>query len=211
MTLGFLEKLTNTPDSIRPPDLGALRRNRVNESAILDAIYICVGFNIINRIADAMDFKIPPKYVFERGTKFMRKFGYKMMSGSGLGNNGRHPSVRMKENASLRSGQSVIDPYNSMMRRLRDTVFAGPGTLDAALRKAAGAGAEIVGALGPYVRKVAQRDYEGIDRNIVDLRLEGYSDDQIFEATVSAALGAGVHRLEIALAALRESLANQAP
>lgn len=205
MTLGFLVKLTDTPDSINPRDLEAPRRNGVTERAIVDAIYICVGFNIINRIADALDFKTPPAYVFAKGTKFMRTFGYKMMSGSWLGINGSHSAIHASEDASQESGQSLIDPYDSMMRQLKDAVFCGPGTLAATLRTAAGSGAEISGALGPYVRKVVQRDYQGMDENIVELRLEGYSDDQIFEATVSAALGAGVGRLKIALTALRHS------
>jgi alkylhydroperoxidase/carboxymuconolactone decarboxylase family protein YurZ len=135
----------------------------------------------------------------------MRKFGYKMMSGSWLGSNGSHPAFRAKRDASAQSSQSLVDPYNSMMTRLKNDVFFGPGTLDATLRQAAGSGDEIPGALGPYVRMVAKRDYQGIDKSMVDLRLEGYSDDQIFEATVSAALGAGNRRLKMALDALRHS------
>lgn len=74
------------------------------------------------------------------------------------------------------------------------------------LCQAASGGIQISGALGRYVRKVKQRDYRGIDNSIADLRSEGYSDDQIFEVTVSAAVGAGVWRLQLALKALRESL-----
>jgi len=138
----------------------------------------------------------------------MRRFGYRLMSGSWPSTNASH--IHSNEDVSPPSNQSVMDPYQGMLKRLQDTVFSGPGTLDSALRQAAGAGAQISGALGLYVRKVRQRDYKGIDNCIADLRLEGYSDDQIFEATVSAAVGAGVWRLQLTLKGLRESLSSQA-
>jgi alkylhydroperoxidase family enzyme len=206
VTLGLLEKVTEAPDSITPHDFAALRRRTVSVSAIVNAIYICVGFNVINRIADALDFEVPPGKVFARGAGFMRVFGYKMMSGSWPSANGQEEILRATEDVSQPNGSSLIDPYQSMMRRLKDTVFSGPGTVDTSVRKAVGAGAHISGALGTYVRKVAQRDYVGIGSSIADLRVAGYSDDQIFEATVSAALGAGSRRLELALGALRSSL-----
>ena len=41
------------------------------------------------------------------------------------------------------------------------------------------------------------------DEDIQELHRAHYSDDQIFEAAVSAALGAGLYRLERVLALLR--------
>jgi alkylhydroperoxidase family enzyme len=202
-------KLTEAPEHIGPHDVARLRERGITERAIIDATYICMGFNVINRIADAMDFELPPMGVFDRGAWFMRRFGYRLISGSWTRNNGTR--VRSNEDVSSRYSQSPIDPYHGMMRRLQDAVFSGPGRLDAAMREAAGAGAQIYGALGSYVRKVKQRDYIGIDTCIGDLRSEGYSDDQIFEATVSAAVGAGVWRLRLVLKALQESLGSQAP
>ena len=197
--LGFVVKLTDSPECVGPYDLASLRKLGVTERAIIDATYICMGFNVINRIADAMGFKLPPAGVFARGAWSMRKFGYRLMSGTWPGNNGR--SSR---------GQLLIDPYEGMMKRLHDAVLSGPGTLDSAVRQAAGRDAPIAGALGRYVKKVKQRDYQGLDNCIADLRSEGYSNDQIFEATVSASLGAGVMRLQLTLKALREVIARQA-
>lgn len=184
-------KLTDTPERISAYDVALLREQGITDRAIVDATYICVGFNIINRIADAVGFELPPAGVFTRGTWFMRKFGYRLMSGTWPGRN--RSDVRDSEDVS-----SSNDPYG-MMRRLQTAVFSGPGTLDAAVRKAAGSGAQISGTLGQYVRKVEQRDYKGIDILLVGLRSEGYSEDQVFEATVSAAAGAGVWRLEVVL------------
>ena len=59
------------------------------------------------------------------------------------------------------------------------------------------------GVLGSYVKKVAEHAYLVTDDDIAELHRADYSDDQIFEATVSAAVGAGVLRLECVLRALR--------
>ncbi len=64
------------------------------------------------------------------------------------------------------------------------------------------------GALGAYVKKVVDYAYLVTDEDIAELHRAHYSDDQIFEATVSAALGAGILRLECVLRALRS---EQAP
>ena len=64
---------------------------------------------------------------------------------------------------------------------------------------------EIFGALGPYVNKVVERAYTVTDEDITGLREAGYTEDQIFEATVSAALGAGLVRLNSGIGALRAS------
>jgi alkylhydroperoxidase family enzyme len=189
--LGFIVQLTDAPDRIGPHDISLLRGLGVSDRAIIDAAYICVGFNIINRIADAMDFKVPQTEVFVSGAWFMRRFGYRLMSGSFAEKNGSR--VRLNQDVTL------IDPYQSMMKRLQDRVFSGPGTLDVSLRQAIGAGDQIGGALGRYISKVAQRDYRGLEKCISNLRSEAYSDDQIFEITVSAALGAGVRRLRSVL------------
>jgi alkylhydroperoxidase family enzyme len=196
--LGFIVKLTDEPAQVGAYDIASLRRLGVTERAIIDATYICVGFNIINRIADAMDFKLPPAGVFSRGAWSMRRFGYRMMSGTWPSNNVLSPSA-----------PATMDPHERM-KRLQDAVFSGRGTLDSARRQAAGAGAQISGALGLYVRKVRQRDYKEIDKCIADLQSEGFSDDQIFEATVSAAVGAGIWRLQLVVNTLRESLGSQA-
>lgn len=189
--LGFIEQLTNAPERIGPNDVAMLRELGVTDRAIIDATYICIGFNIINRIADAMDFEVPPMQVFVSGAWFMRRFGYRLMSGSFVQKN----SLRV-------DSYEATDPYESMMKRLQDRVFSGPGTLDVSVRQAIAAGEKISGAIGPFVSKVEQRDYKGLDECISHMRSEGYSDDQIFEATVCAALRAGLQRLRSVLNAI---------
>ena len=64
--LGFLEKLTLSPGEVRPDDGRALRTAGISEQAAEDAIYVCVLFNIIDRIADSLDFAVPTPEDFAR-------------------------------------------------------------------------------------------------------------------------------------------------
>ena len=206
-TLGFLEKLTLSPKEIWPEDVAVLRVEGLADAAIRDAIYVCVGFNIINRIADALDFSVPPPKVFVSGAKFLLIFGYQMLSGAQLVRIGRRRAVRtrhdqMKNTNALVTSEGLADPYISKLKRLEEAVIFGPGTLDPAVRRAASVADEIPGVPGSYVNKVWQRAHEIASEDIAALRQIGYSEDQVFELTVSAALGAGLLRLEAALSAL---------
>jgi alkylhydroperoxidase family enzyme len=62
--LGFLEKLTLHPGTIKPEDITPLRSVGLSDTAIEDAIYVCVYFNIIDRMADSLGFAVPPTEVF---------------------------------------------------------------------------------------------------------------------------------------------------
>ena len=63
--------------------------------------------------------------------------------------------------------------------------------------------AQLPAPLDTYVDKVARHAYKVTDDDIVALRQAGYSEDAIFEVTLSAALGAGMSRLERGLAMLK--------
>lgn len=75
-TLGFLEKLTLTPAEITSADVVATRDAGVSEHALVDAIYVCALFNLIDRVADALGFEIPPS--FAGGAAAQLKRGYQM-------------------------------------------------------------------------------------------------------------------------------------
>jgi alkylhydroperoxidase family enzyme len=57
--LGFLEKLTLSPGEVASVDGAALRQAGISEQAATDAIYVCVLFNIIDRVADSLGFAVP--------------------------------------------------------------------------------------------------------------------------------------------------------
>lgn len=54
-----------------------------------------------------------------------------------------------------------------------------------------------------YLEKVRLHAYEVTDRDVEALKAAGHSEDEIFEHTVSAAVAAGVERLEAGLRTLR--------
>jgi alkylhydroperoxidase family enzyme len=201
--LGFIEKLTLLPDQLGFEDVAALRAEGLTDQAIADAIYICVGFNIINRIADALGVRVPPPKVFARGVKFSLVLGYKLLSGPRIGGTGSRHRYGLKRENTPTGKHAAADPYGSKVKQLQEAVLSGPGTLDPRVRKAASLAAELPPALAPYVQKVAKHAYKVTDEDITALYQAGYSDDQIFEVTVSTALGAGLVRLESGLSALR--------
>jgi alkylhydroperoxidase family enzyme len=57
--------------------------------------------------------------------------------------------------------------------------------------------------LAPYLEKVRLHAYQVTDADVQRLKDAGFTEDEIFEHTVSAAVAAGLERLEAGLAALR--------
>jgi len=97
----------------------------------------------------------------------------------------------------------MSESFVQQARALTAAVLSGPGQLDPALRQAAASGAALPdGAATRYVDKVRRHAYRIVDEDIDSLHAAGYTDDQVFELTEAAAHGAGLARLEAALAAL---------
>ena len=103
-----------------------------------------------------------------------------------------------------------------LVQRLKDCVLRGRGVTAPALRQAAAARAAEVAGLPPgetpgeiptdlqrYVETIGRHAYRITEEDIAALRQAGWSEDAIFEVSVSAAVGAGMSRLERGLAALR--------
>lgn len=104
--------------------------------------------------------------------------------------------------------------YLDLVRRLQEAVLGESGVTEPSLRKAvearaaglsgrAGRSENVPPALTPFVDKVARRAFEVTRADVEALRRAGYSEDAIFETMASAALGAGLGRLERGLAALK--------
>lgn len=75
--LGFLEKLTLQPEKVQPDDIHPLRTVGISKQAIEDAIYICTLFNIIDRVADALNFDVPSAEFFAHRAEATVKRGYR--------------------------------------------------------------------------------------------------------------------------------------
>ncbi len=118
---------------------------------------------------------------------------------------------------------SLLPFYGANMDTERDqrlpaaakAILSAQGDLDPEMRRTAMARAEQLARaggsssvelpepLGRFVDKVAKHAYKVTDSDIEALHAAGYSDDAILEAVISTAIGAGLSRLEIGLAALR--------
>lgn len=95
--------------------------------------------------------------------------------------------------------------YDAYVQRLRASVTQSPGRLSPEVRAAIVERntQKIPPALAPYVIKVALHAYKITDEDILQLKREGLSEDEIFEATAAAAVGAALLRLDKGMAALR--------
>lgn len=105
--------------------------------------------------------------------------------------------------------------HDEKIQTLIDSVLNGSGDSNPELRRAveqraaahasrqSGGGGLLPQEVGSYVDKIARHAYKVTDADIEALRDAGYSEDAIFELTLSAALGAGMARLERGLAAMK--------
>lgn len=107
-------------------------------------------------------------------------------------------------------------PLPSAVRKLANATLRSAGETPVALREAiadraavlageARSEGEIPPELRAYVDRVAQHAYKTTDEDIAALTAAGWSEDQVFELTLAAALGAGLTRFERGLAALRKA------
>ncbi|HEX6702618.1 MAG TPA: hypothetical protein VF101_17965 [Gaiellaceae bacterium] len=77
------------------------------------------------------------------------------------------------------------------------------GELAPEVRHAAASGADLPDDLERWVTKVRESAYAITDADMADVRAAGYSEDAIFEATLAAAVGAGLERYNAGVRALR--------
>lgn len=84
-------------------------------------------------------------------------------------------------------------------------VLHSPGVTEPNIREAAFQGGELPARFTEYVDKIFGESYRITDDDINKLLASGYSQDAIFEITVSAALGAATKRLEAGLSALKKA------
>lgn len=96
--------------------------------------------------------------------------------------------------------------YDEFVKRLTDAVLESRGETNPDLRRAIAAGrmSDVPADLRSYVDKVSQHAYKVTDDDIAALQRAGYSEDQIFEVTTAAAVGAALARMERGLSALQD-------
>jgi alkylhydroperoxidase family enzyme len=92
--------------------------------------------------------------------------------------------------------------YQGLVRALEAAVLEGPGRLPPGVRRTIAEGAPPPEALAAYIETVRTQAYRVTGEDVAALVRAGCDEDEIFEATVSAALGAGLLRLRAGLRAL---------
>jgi hypothetical protein len=98
--------------------------------------------------------------------------------------------------------------YDTLRAALREAVLATPGALPRAEREALVARAVPDGPLSAYVTALREHAHRVTDADLAALAAGGLSAEAIFEATVSTALGASLHRLDRAHAAMEAADAD---
>ena len=98
----------------------------------------------------------------------------------------------------------TTDPHAELRDRVVKRVLEGPGESDPAIRRAAAEGTGLAPDLQPLVDKIHRHAYRVTDEDVAALQPK-YSDDQMFEIIVSAALGASRKRLLAGLETLEEA------
>jgi hypothetical protein len=102
-----------------------------------------------------------------------------------------------------RTPVAAADRHGDRVAALRRAVFDSDAVSDRATRAAAAAGGELPAPLASYLTKVREASYRITDADIAALRTAGHSEEEIFELTVAAALGAALRSRDAGMRALR--------
>ncbi len=76
--LGLIEKLTSSPEDVGPSQMEELRAAGVTDEAVEQVAVVCALFNIIDRVADALDFHLPTEEGYQKSADSLLKFGYSL-------------------------------------------------------------------------------------------------------------------------------------
>ena len=135
------------------------------EQAVRDALRVNLVWNIVNRLGLAFGFVMRDGQL-EPGTKALNRSGYRL-PGFLVGRRGR----------------------GDLVENLRHAVFDPPAVTSQALRRAAGAGGPVGEPWQAYVAKVRGTPELITDEDVAAL---GRPEDEIFEITAAAAVGAAL-------------------
>ncbi len=91
----------------------------------------------------------------------------------------------------------------ALLPALRRAVLESPGQTEPAERVAAAEGRSLPEPTASYVAKVRDHSYRITDGDVEALTSAGLSQDQIFELTVAAAVGAAFRSLNAGVRAMR--------
>jgi AhpD family alkylhydroperoxidase len=170
----FLDLASRTPDRMNATEIPAGIAD-LPEHAMQEALHVNLVWNIVNRLANAFGFTLREGQLHS-GTRALHRFGY------------RFPSFLLADGPATDHGDVVAD--------LRHSVLDTPATTDPVLRAAAAAGDPLPAPWQSYATAVRDASYRITDADVGRLTAAGCSEDQIFEVTVAAAVGAALHSFD---------------
>ncbi|MGH3409258.1 MAG: hypothetical protein ACRDRJ_43215 [Streptosporangiaceae bacterium] len=103
-----------------------------------------------------------------------------------------------------------VDKKRALHQALVGHVLNGAGRASADLRARAFSNADVPPALQALIGQVATRPAQVTDADFAAAKASGFSEDELFELVISAALGQSARRYEAGLAALAEATASGA-
>ena len=173
----FLDTISRTPDRADPAGVADLP-----EQALVEALRVNLVWNIVNRLANAFGFTLREGQLHS-GTRALHRFGY------------RFPGFLLADGARPDgSDDAVADLRHSVLRR--------PATTVPALRLAAAIGDPLPEPWQAYAAAVRDASYTITDSDIDKLLAAGPTEDQVFEVTVAAAVGAALDSFDAGMSAL---------
>lgn len=176
----FLDLVGRTPGPGNATEAAA-RVADLPEQAVQQALRVNLVWDIVNRLANAFGFVLREGQLYS-GTRALHRFGY------------RFPSFLLADGPVTERGDAVAD--------LRHAVLDAPATTEPALRAAAAAGGPLPEPWQSYVTTVRDASYRITDADVHRLTAAGHREDEVFEVTVAAAVGAALHGLHAGRAAL---------
>ncbi|GAA2757892.1 carboxymuconolactone decarboxylase family protein [Actinopolymorpha rutila] len=180
----FLDLISDTPDGVNTAAVAGLPDlTDLPDGAVLEALRVNLVWNIVNRLANAFGFDLREGQLHS-GTRALHRFGY------------RFPSFLLADGPVTDLGDDVAN--------LRHAVLDAPATTEPALRAAAATGELVPEPWQPYAQAVRDASYRITGADIDRLIAAGCSQDQIFEVTVAAALGAALRGFDAGRKALEQ-------
>lgn len=197
--LRLVEAITKHPQDIDAAFLAVVRGYGLNDEAIREAANVAFQFNLINRVADALDFAIPTAKQKKRLV-------------SGLNTAGRFVKGAQADPVQVTGVDGVIRPTEVEAARTRILTTEGETTSE--LRRSAEAYvmaawgvsragvAAIPSDLERYLKKLSLYAYRITDEETDALRAAGYSKDAIYELTMVGAFAAALVGIEAVFQAM---------
>lgn len=167
----FLATVTLTPDRADATGVTGLP-----EHAVLEALHVNLVFNIIARLANAFGFTLREGQLHS-GTRALHRFSY------------RFPRFLLADGETTRHSDAV--------ENLRQAVQDAPATTHPALRTAAAIGDPLPEPWQSYATTVRDASYKITGTEIDHLTAAGHTEEEIFEVTVAAAVGAALHGFDV--------------